>query len=125
MKKILFVTGLVLGMTFSGIAQSESKKLEVVDKQEVKAIKTVENAEADAISDAKSLANVINLNDATVQAFYKLFVTKYTVIYNSEISDERKSLMRSEVAEKIKATLNSSQFSQLERNKDLYTRLIN
>lgn len=125
MKKILFVAGFVFGLTFSSVAQTDSKKSDAIQIQEVATLKTVDDAEADAKNDVKELANLVQIDDATVQGFYQLLIMKYKVTYNNEMSAERKSIMRSEVTAKIRATLNATQMKQLENNNALLMRLIN
>lgn len=125
MKKILFVLGMVFGLTFSAVAQTEAKTAEAIEKEPLTVVKTIEDGAADAKLDVKDLANLVQLDDATVQAFYQLFQMKYSVTYNSEMSAERKSIMRSEVTAKIRATLNAAQMKQLESNIALFKRLTN
>ena len=125
MKKIFLALILVFGLGFSSSAQSTEKKLDGTQKQDALVVKTLENAEPDAKTDAKELGILVALDEANVQAFYQLLLMKNMVVYDSEMSDVRKSIMRTSVAAKIRATLSDSQMKQLEKNNQLLTRLIN
>lgn len=121
MKKIIFVAALVLGFSFSSVAQSEIQKSNDIEKQ----AKTADDVKADAKSDVKDLANTIQLDDATVQALFQLVEMKYAVLYNPEISAQQKSAMKSEIAMKIKATLTDAQMQQLKGNIVLSNKILN
>ena len=121
MKKLLFVAALLFGFGFSSMAQENDLKSNATEKQ----TKTLDDAKADAKSDVKELANIIQLEDATVQALFQLFEMKYSVLYNPEIAAEQKATMKSEVGMKVKATLTDAQMQQLKSNATLYNKILN
>lgn len=125
MKKILFTALFTVSMNLVGMAQADSKKSELSQKPTAVAIKSVDDAEQDAKSAVKELANLIPLNDAVVQSLFQLLTMKYTVTYDSEMSGERKSIMKSDVAAKLRATLTEAQMKLLEKNTELLNKLIN
>lgn len=122
MKKLLFVAALLVGFGFSSMAQENDLKSNATEKQ----TKTLDDAKADAKADVKNLANSIQLDDATLQAFFQLFEMKYSILYNPEISAQQKSSMKSEIAMKAKATLTDAQMQQLKSsNATLYNKILN
>jgi hypothetical protein len=125
MKKILFTALLTASMHLVGMAQADSKKSELPQKPTAVAIKSVDDAEQDAKLAVKELANLIPLNDTIVQSLFQLLTMKYTVTYDSEMSGERKSIMKSDVAAKLRATLTEAQMKLLEKNTELLNKLIN
>ena len=125
MKKVLFTAIFTFFLHLNSVAQADLKKTELSDKPTAKLIKTVDDAEQDAKMAVKELANLIPLSDAVFQSLFQLITMKYSVTYNDEMSDERKSIMKSDVAAKLRATLTESQMKILEKNRALLSKLVN
>ena len=125
MKKIFYSLLFTASFSLNSAAQTASKVINAPQKQEVANLKTVDDAASEAKLDVKTVANFIALDDATVQAFYQLLTHKYEVLYDVNSSAESKSIVRTEVAAKIRATLNATQLKQLEGNTALFSKVIN
>lgn len=125
MKKIFMTAIFTFFLHFFSVAQEDLKKSELAQKPTVQLIKTVDDAEQDAKMAVKELANLIPLSDAVFQSLFQLITMKYSVTYNDEMSGERKSIMKSDVAAKLRATLTDSQMKILEKNSALLSRLVN
>ena len=125
MKKVLFTAIFTFFLHLNSVAQTDLKKSELSQKSTTELIKTVDDAEQDAKMAVKELANLIPLSDAVVQSLFQLITMKYTVTYNDDMSNERKSIMRSDVAAKLRATLTESQMKILEKNSAVLSKLVN
>ena len=125
MKKILFTAIFMFFLHLNSVAQADLKKSELSDKPTAQLIKTVDDAEQDAKMAVKNLANLMPLSDAVVQSLFQLITMKNTVTYNDDMSNERKSIMRSDVAAKLRATLTESQMKILEKNSAVLSKLVN
>ena len=125
MKKVLFTAIFIFFLHLISVAQTDLKKSEVSDKPTAQLIKTVDDAEQDAKMAVKELANLMPLSDAVVQSLFQLITMKNTVTYNDDMSNERKSIMRSDVAAKLRATLTESQMKILEKNSAVLSKLVN
>ena len=125
MKKVLFTAIFTFFLHLNSVAQADLKKSELSQKSTTELIKTVDDAEHDAKMAVKDLANLMPLSDAVVQSLFQLITMKNTVTYNDDMSDERKSIMRSDVAAKLRATLTESQMKILEKNSAVLSKLVN
>ena len=78
-----------------------------------------------AQKDATELATFLKLDQTSSDNFLRLFELKYTTLEDKNLSAERKKSLSSAIEAKIRATLDGAQMEKLEKNKALYTKLIN
>lgn len=109
MKKILFIFALICAFTINASAQE--KKSEPLTTQQ------------SAKKDAVELGNLVHLDNAKVEVFFRLFETKYTILEDKNLSAERKTELERVMDAKIRATLTEKQMSILESNKEVFERL--
>lgn len=123
MKHVISILFISIGFSLNGLAQTDAKVSDA--KQKTTVLKTIDDAATDAHMCTKEVANLLQLDNATVQAFYQLLQMKYTALYDTEINAESKLTVLHEVATKIRATLSAAQMKQLEANAALLSKLIN
>lgn len=107
MKKIIAL--FVLFFAFSINASAQDKSIEF---------------ERNAKKDLELMLNVIKVNDAMVDPFYKLFIRKYQELDNPNMTPVRRSEITSMIDAKLRASLTNDQIITLEKNKDVYAQLI-
>ncbi len=78
-----------------------------------------------AQKDATELATFLKLDKTMSDNFLRLFELKYTTLEDKNLSVERKKALASAVEAKIRATLDATQTDKLEKNKELFNRLVN
>ena len=109
MKKLIAALTLLIAFSISANAQDK------------KAITSHDLAQKDAIE----LATFLKLDQTSSDNFLRLFELKYTTLEDKNLSAERKKALSSTIEAKIRATLDGVQMEKLEKNKALYTNLIN
>ena len=109
MKKI--IGALILLLAFSINANAQSKKSQTASDKAKK-----ETAE---------LTQYLSLDQTTSDNFYRLFEQKESVLETKDISAERRAELSRVIEPKIRATLDAKQTERLEKNPDLFNRLIN
>lgn len=109
MKK--FIAALTLFLAFTINASAQDKK----------ATTSHDLAQKDAIE----LATFLKLDQTSSDNFLRLFELKYKTLEDKTLSDERKKSLSNAIEAKIRATLDGVQMEKLEKNKALFTKLIN
>ena len=109
MKKI--IGALILLLAFSINANAQSKKSQTASDKAKK-----ETAE---------LTQYLSLDQTTSDNFYRLFEQKESVLETKDISAERRAELSRVIEAKIRATLDAKQTERLEKNPELFNRLIN
>ncbi len=121
MKKL--ITAVTLMLVFSINVNAQDKKTTVKEGYEVTEM-LFEPAIA-AKNDATELADFLGLNETESVNFERLFEMKHTVLQDKNLSQERKTEMSRVVEAKIRATLDGNQMEKLEKNAELFKKLIN
>lgn len=109
MKKIIAALTLFLAFSINANAQD----------------KTALSPEAKGKNQALELTKFMNLSEDYTNGFTALFIEKFTVLDNKNTSPERKAEMLRVVEAKIRASFDAKQMEKLEKNTDLFKRLIN
>ena len=118
MKKIIAI--LTLSLAFSLSANAQDKK--VISKAET----TVENPSSSHVSaknDAQALIKFLGLPENQTDMFTKLFFRKYSTLEQTNLSTERKDILKSNIDAKLRATLTPEQMEKLDKNPALLKRL--
>lgn len=118
MKKLLFIFTLLCAFSFNTNAQ----KMKAVTTETSKTIVKLTPAEA-ANVDANELKALLNLDATKTQDFVRLFQMKYETLSDESLSDERKSVLKTVIEAKIRASLDSNQIELLEKNPTLFERI--
>ncbi|MGL2966484.1 hypothetical protein [Flavobacterium sp. XGLA_31] len=120
MKKLIAALTLMLAFSINATAQ---------DKKATPTATPVKTATATpgelAKKDAAELANYLKLTQTETENFYRLFELKYKTQQETALSAERKQALSSTIEAKLRASLNAEQTEKLEKNKELFTRLVN
>jgi hypothetical protein len=106
MKKLLFILTLICAFSINASAQ-ESK----LSSQDL------------ARKDAAELTELVGLKDGETENFFRLFETKYTILEDKNLSQERKTILSNTIEAKIRASLNEKQIAVLEANPELFKRI--
>lgn len=122
MKKIVFVLTAIIAFSLNSNAQSNKKltKEEILKQEHLKN----ESPEVNAKSDAMDLSKYLGLDDTMTNDFYRLFEMKYRTL-KSELTPERKTELSRVMEAKIRATIGDERMDKLEKNEELYNRLVN
>ncbi len=125
MKKL--IAALTLLLAFSINANAQTKKTAVANVATNVANKDVKTPTANELAkkDATDLTAFLKLTPTETDNFTRLFELKYTTLQDKTLSDERKLSLSRAVEAKLRASLNAEQTDKLEKNKALFTRLIN
>ena len=107
MKKLIYTLAVFFTVLLSSNAQEKR-----LDPKEV------------ARTDAKELAQLVNLDATQTENFARLFEMKYNTLSINNLSDERKAELSRIMELKIRATLDAKQMEILDKNKEFLTRLI-
>jgi exoribonuclease R len=130
MKKLIAALTLTLAFTISSNAQIK-KSTTAEEVVEIKEMASVEQNKKEIVSiekskkDAEELTTYLGLNDKQNQDFYRLFEQKYRTIEDKNISDEKRKEVTKIIEAKIRASLDANQIDKLEKNPELFKRLIN
>ena len=121
MKKLIALLTLLLAFTINANAQQKASALS--------AAPTTSPSEANAHDkgkkEATELTQYLGLDNSMSEAFTGLFEQKNTVLEDKSISQERKTELSRVIEAKIRATLDAKQMEKLEKNPDLFKKLIN
>lgn len=118
MKKLLFILTLLCGLGFTANAQ----KMKAVAAETSKTTVKLTPTEASTI-DANELKTLLNLDDVKTADFQRLFYMKYETLSDESLSAERKSVLKTVIEAKIRASLDQNQIELLEKNPTLFERL--
>lgn len=118
MKKLLFIFTLLCAFSFNANAQ----KLKAVATETTKTSVKLSPVEA-ANQDANDLKALLNLDATKTQDFVRLFQMKYETLSDESLSAERKSVLKTVIEAKIRASLDGNQIEILEKNPTLFERL--
>ena len=130
MKKLIAALTLTLAFTISSNAQIK-KSTTAEEVTEIKEMASVEESKKEIASVEKSkkyaeeLSAYLGLNDTQNQDFYRLFEQKNRTLEDKNISVERRKEVSRIIEAKIRASLDANQIEKLEKNPELFKRLIN
>ena len=130
MKKLIAALTLTLAFTISLNAQIK-KSTTAEEVTEIKEMASVEESKKEIASVEKSkkyaeeLSAYLGLNDTQNQDFYRLFEQKNRTLEDKNISVERRKEVSRIIEAKIRASLHANQSEKLEKNPELFKRLIN
>jgi hypothetical protein len=117
MKKLIAAVTLML--VFSINVNAQAKK--AVVKETIEKI----TPEVAAKKNADELAKYLDLKGDTALNFERLFKMKQEVLLDKNMSEERKAEMSRIVELKIRATLDGEQMDKLEKNPELFKKMLN
>lgn len=112
MKKIIAALTLLLAFSINAQAQDKSGYVNM-------------NATEKAQKQAAELSEFLGLDKTTQTNFAALFEQKFTILDDKNIEAERKTELSRVIEAKIRGTLDYDQMERLEKNKELFTKLIN
>jgi hypothetical protein len=112
MKKIIAVLTLLFAFSINANAQDKSGYVGL-------------NSTEKGIKQAAELSEYLGLDKTMNENFSKLFEQKFQVLESKEISEERKTELSRVIEAKIRGTLDGNQMEKLEKNQDLFNKLIN
>lgn len=112
MKKIIAVLTLLFAFSINANAQDKSGYVGL-------------NSTEKGIKQAAELSEYLGLDKKMIENFSKLFEQKFQVLESKEISEERKTELSRVIEAKIRGTLDGNQMEKLEKNQDLFNKLIN
>lgn len=107
MKKLIAALTLLLAFSINANAQDNRSAAEKAKNQ------------------ASELSQFLSLDSNTTDAFARLFEQKFTILDDKTLSAERKTEMSRVVEAKIRASLDGRQIDKLEKNPELFKKLIN
>jgi hypothetical protein len=120
MKKL--IAALTLMFVFSINANAQDKKsttaLNVLEKKEITSVEKSKK-------DAEELTAYLGLNEAQNKDFYRLFEQKHRTLEDKNLSVERRKEVSRIIEAKIRASLDGNQIEKLEKNPELFKKLIN
>lgn len=120
MKKLFAAVTLML--VFSLTVNAQAKQAVTKNVKETTQTFTPEVA---AKKNADELSQFLSLKENETDNFERLFKMKQDILQDSNMSEERKTEMRRVVESKIRATLDGEQMEKLEKNPELFKRLLN
>lgn len=120
MKKL--ITAVTLMLVFSINANAQNKK---TTTKEVKEVTEKLDPAVAAKNDAIELSAYLGLKENESMNFQRLFEMKYQTLQVKDLSDERRTEMRRIMDAKIRASLDEKQMEKLEKNVELFKKLIN
>jgi hypothetical protein len=112
MKKIVAVLTLLLAFSFNANAQDKSGYVDL-------------NPTEKGIKQAAELSEYLGLDKDMNESFAKLFEQKFLVLDDKNTEPERKRELTRVIEAKIRGTLDGNQMEKLEKNPDLFKKLIN
>lgn len=112
MKKIIAVLTLLFAFSINANAQDKSGYVGL-------------NSTEKGIKQASELSEYLGLDKTMNENFSKLFEQKFQVLESKEISEERKTELSRVIEAKIRGTLDGNQMEKLEKNQNLFNKLIN
>ena len=113
MKKLLFIIALFFAFSISASAQSNKVAAAKVQMTPAEAAK----------KDSQDLKALLSLNDTRTTDFYNLFEQKYQTLAVPDLSAERKSVLKTVIDAKIRASVDANEMAKIEANPALFTRL--
>lgn len=124
MKKIILIIVLILGFSITATAQ-KNKKIVKVETSVKKVILTTDQQLAQAKTDAEDVVKLLSLKDTDLYNFNQLFIMKYKVLNDVNSTETDKRSMLTTVDAKLRATLLPALMQTLEKDKSLFSRLVN
>ena len=124
MKKIILIIALILGFSITATAQ-KNKKIVKVETSVKKVILTTDQQLAQAKTDAEDVVKLLSLKDTDLYNFNQLFIMKYKVLNDVNSTETDKRSMLTTVDAKLRATLLPALMQTLEKDKSLFSRLVN
>ena len=124
MKKIILIIALILGFSITATAQ-KNKKIVKVETSVKKVILNTDQQLAQAKTDAEDVVKLLSLKDTDLYNFNQLFVMKYKVLNDVNSTETDKRSMLTTVDAKLRATLLPALMQTLEKDKSLFSRLVN
>ena len=120
MKKLIAALTLLLAFTISSNAQNKKSTTaeKVIEKKEMESVEKSKK-------DTEELTTYLGLNDTQNKDFYRLFEQKYRTLEDKNLSVERRKEVSRIIEAKIRASLDVNQIDKLEKNPELFKRLIN
>ena len=112
MKKIIAAFMLVLAFSINANAQDTEGYIGLNSTEKGK-------------KQAAELSEYLQLDETMNQNFAMLFEYKFQIIDDKNVAEERKSEMLRSVDAKIRGTLDGNQMEKLEKNQELFKKLIN
>jgi hypothetical protein len=112
MKKIIAALTLLLAFSINANAQ---------DKNSLNGLNPTEKG----VKQAAELSEFLGLDKTMQASFASLFEYKFQILDDKNAQPERKAEMSKVVEAKIRGTLDGNQIEKLEKNQDLFKRLIN
>ncbi|MDI9257506.1 hypothetical protein [Flavobacterium sedimenticola] len=109
MKKLIAALTLLLAFTINANAQ-DKKSSTPADK---------------GLKEATELSQFLGLNDTQKADFARLFEMKHKTMTETALSEERKKELARVIEAKIRASLDGNQMDKLEKNTELFKKLVN
>jgi phosphoenolpyruvate-protein kinase (PTS system EI component) len=119
MRKIIAVVTLMLAFTIN--ANAQDKKTSTLSATS----ETNTDPQSAAKKDASEMAEYLKLSDTQVADFFRLFETKHKMLQDKSLSQDRRKEVSKSIDAKIRATLDANQIEILEKNPELFKKLIN
>ena len=112
MKKIIALLTLLLAFSINANAQEKSGYDNMNPTEKGK-------------KQASELSEYLGLDATMTENFFRLFEQKFTIIDDKNIQPERKAELARIIEAKIRGTLDGNQMEKLEKNPELFKKLIN
>lgn len=120
MKKLIAALTLMLAFTINANAQ-DKKSVAVAETQNKKEISSADKGK----KEAAELTQFLGLNETQNADFSRLFEQKHRTLADATLSQERRAEVARVVEAKIRASLNGTQIEKLEKNPELFKKLVN
>lgn len=118
MKNIFFALALFAGLG----ATAQTKKATVAPATTVVAEKITPEKAAER--DMKALTALVTVDDAVKPEVNKIFITKYRVKEDTNLSDDRMTALTAYVESELANYIGDSNFAKLKANTKLYNQLV-
>ena len=117
MKKLILVITLIFAVSLSSNAQEMKAATKSEKKAEI-------NPQVEAKLDAVKLSEYLSLDGTITEDLFRLFEMKYKTLQN-ELTPERKVELARVIEAKIRATVGDELMAKLEKNQELFKKLVN
>jgi hypothetical protein len=124
MKKVIAALTLILAFSINANAQKKAPIKQAAPKEVTTAVVQKVSAAEAGKSEANELSKYLGLNETQTNDFTRLLEQKHRTL-EENLTPERKKELSKVIEAKIRASLDANQTDKLEKNKELFNKLIN